>query len=249
MPPAPADPAWERARRRSSRRRTYLLGGAVAAAAAAVVAGLLVFLPSGSPPAHAGSGQGSPRGGTPTSSAAAPTPTGLVGSRIRDTSGLSLVVPTGWTSSQGSGESGYGACLTPQEFDGAACGHGGLEIQSWAKGEQPGYDTPTGWANYGDAGNLPGCVSDTTGDLTKAITADGVTVRGTRPVGGRTAVYREYRLQCRNGFSSTPRLWWLPQSGVLIETIELPDRYRATVDAIVRSIELSGYQRPDAQTG
>jgi hypothetical protein len=158
-------------------------------------------------------------------------------------------VPTGWTSSQGSSESGYGACLTPQEFDGSACGHGGLEIQAWAKGEQPGYDAPTGWANYGDAGNLPGCVSDTSGDLTKAITADGVTVRGTRPVGARTAVYREYRLQCRNGFSSTPRLWWLPQSGVLMETIELPDRYRDTVDAIVRSIELTGYERPDPPTG
>jgi eukaryotic-like serine/threonine-protein kinase len=257
MPPGPDDPAWEYARRRPSRRRTYLLGGGVAAAAvtAAVVAGLLVFLPSDSLLAHVGSGQASPRDGAPTSSApapstAAPTPTGLRGSRIHNNSGLSYVVPTGWTSTQSTGMSG-GAddCLTPQEFDKSICGHGGLEIQTWAKGEQPDYDTPTGWANYGDAGNLPGCVSDTSGDLTKAITADGVTVRGTRPVGGRTAVYREYRLQCRNGWSSTPRLWWLPQSGVLMETIELPDRYRDTVDAIARSIELTGYERPDPPTG
>jgi serine/threonine protein kinase len=257
MPPVPDDPAWEYARRRVSRRRTYLLGGGVAAAAvtAAVVAGLLVFLPSESLWAHAGSGQASPSAETPTSSApapstAAPAPTGLRGSRIHNNSGLSYVVPTGWTSTQSTGESG-GAddCLTPQEFDKSICGHGGLEIQSWAKGEQPDYDTPTGWANYGDAGNLPGCVPDTSGDLTKAITADGVTVRATRPVGDRTAVYREYRLQCRNGFSSTPRLWWLPQSGVLMETIELPDRYRDTVDAIARSIELTGYERPDPPTG
>jgi hypothetical protein len=262
MPPVPDDPAWEHARRRSSRRRTYLLGGGVAAAAvtAAVVAGLLVFLPSDSLLAHAGGGQASAGDGTPTTPApftAAPEPstpavgpTGLRGSRIHNNSGLSFVVPAGWTSTQATGESGGDDdCLTPQEFDKAICGHGGLEIQVWAKGEQPDYDTPTGWANYGDAGNLPACVTDTSGDLTKAITADGVTVRGTRPVGDRTAVYREYRLQCRNGFSSTPRLWWLPQSGVLLETIELPGRYRDTVDAIARSIELTGFERPDAPTG
>ncbi|MEV0407370.1 hypothetical protein [Actinoallomurus sp. NPDC050550] len=85
--------------------------------------------------------------------------------------------------------------------------------------------------------------------MTKAIIADGVTVRGTRPVGGQQAIYREYRFECRNGWRSTPRLWWLPQSGVLLETIELPDRYRTTVDAIARSIDLSAYQRPAQQTG
>ena len=248
IPSGPDDPAWEHARRRSSRRRTYLLGGGVAAAAA-VVAGLLVLLPTGSIFAHAGSRSASPGARTPASSTAAPTPAELHGSRIRNDSGLSYVVPTGWTSHQASGESGDDDCLTPQEFDGSICAHGGLTIQVWAKGEQPNYDDPKGWANSGDPGELTGCIPDASGDLTKAITADGVTVRGTRPMGGRTAVYREYRLQCRNGWKSTPRLWWLPQSGILLQTVELPDRYRDTVDAIARSIELTGYDRPDPPTG
>ena len=250
MPPGPDDPAWEHARRRSSRRRTYLLGGGAVAVTAAAVAGLLVFLPSTSLFAHAGSKPAASRTETPASSTSAtPTPTGLRGSRIRNDSGLSYVVPTGWTSHQAAGESGDNECLTPEEFDGSICAHGGLTIQVWAKGEQPDYDDAKGWASSGDAGGLTGCIPDTRGDLTKAITADGVTARGTRTVGGRTAVYREYRLQCRNGWKSTPRLWWLPQSGILLQTVELPDRYRDTVDAIARSVELTGYERPDPPAG
>ena len=248
LPLGPEDPAWEHVWRRPSRRGMYLLGRGIAAVAVAVaaVAGVLVSLPSHW--VHAGS--------TPTSSSMArsvasakPTATALRGSRINSSAGLSYVVPTGWTSSQSFGVSEADVCLVPQEFERSTCGHGGLSIQAWTKGEQPDYEAPTGWANFGDAGDLPGCVPDTTVDVTKAITADGVTVRGTRPVGDRRAIYREYRLQCRNGWRSTPRLWWLPQSGVLLETIELPDRYRAAVDAIARSIDLTGYDRPDAPTG
>ncbi|GAB2819312.1 hypothetical protein GCM10027176_24680 [Actinoallomurus bryophytorum] len=242
MPPGPDDPAWESARRRPSR-RTYLLGGGVAAAAvtAAVIAGLVVLLPSDS---QAGSGRASPRDKTPASSSAAST-NELRGSRVHNDSGLSYIVPTGWTSNRGSGEFAGDDCLTPKEFDRSICAHGGLAIQAWAKGEQPDYDGPKGWANSGDPGDLTSCIPDASGDLTKAITADGVTFRGTRPVGGQTAIYREYRLQCRDGFSSTPRLWWQPESGILLQTVELPERYRATVDAITRSIELTGYERPD----
>ena len=248
MSPGPEDPVWEHVRRRPSRRGTYLLGRGIAAAAGAVavVAGVLVFLSSHLGSVHAG--------GTPASSAAGRSgasakPTALRGRRINNSAGLSYVVPAGWISSRSFGVSEADVCLVPQELEKSTCGHGGLSIQVWPKGEQPDYEAPTGWANFGDAGDLPGCVPDTRVDVTKAIIADGVTVRGTRPVGDRMAIYREYRLQCRNGWRSTPRLWWLPQSGVLMETIELPDRYRATVDAIARSIDLTGYNRPGPSTG
>ncbi|WP_433191205.1 serine/threonine-protein kinase [Actinoallomurus sp. CA-150999] len=226
MPPTPEDPAWTSVRR-PSRRKAYLLGGGIAAAVTAAAAVTLVSLPSHGHPAA---------------------PTKLGGSRVAN-GGLSYILPTGWSSAESRRDAEIDVCVLPKEFATSGCGHGGLSIQAWPKGETPTYDSPTGWANSGDAGSIPGCMRDTgSGDMTKAITADGVTVRGTRPVGGRQAIYREYRFECRNGWRSTPRLWWLSQSGVLLETIELPDRYRTTVDAIARSIDLSAYQRPEQQT-
>jgi eukaryotic-like serine/threonine-protein kinase len=239
QPHRPEDPAWERARRRTAKRRSYVLGGAVAAAllVIAVVAGALVYLPS-----HTGSASA----GGPPSHSATPSPTALTGSRITNDAGLSYIVPTGWESSQAT-TSDTGVCLTPQQFKDATCMHGGVSVQAWAKGENADYDSPRGWAVSGDAGGLTGCLPDPNVDVAKAITTDGVAYRGKRSVGGRPAIYREYRLQCRNGWHSTPRLWWLPQAGVLVETVELPDGYRPTVDAIVQSFDLSGYQRPDRQ--
>jgi serine/threonine protein kinase len=240
VPPAFEDPAWASVRR-PSRRRAYLLGGGSAAAVVAAAVALVSLSSHGRPdrpqaPAHR-------------TASATPAPTGLTGSRVVN-GGLSYILPTGWTSTETRNGAETAVCLLPQELATSGCGHGGLSIQAWPKGEVPDYDAPTGWANSGDAGSIPGCMPDPgSGDVSTAIVADGVTVKSTRPVGGRQAVYREYRLQCRNGWHSTPRLWWLPQSGILLETIELPDRYRPIVDAIARSIDLSAYQRPEQQTG
>ncbi|MDN3353660.1 serine/threonine-protein kinase [Actinomadura sp. DC4] len=247
MPSAPDDPAWTSAPRRPSRRKAYLVGGGALATAALVAA--LVFVPSHFGSAHAGSSP-SASGDSKTEPATTPTPssTALQGSRVENL-GLSYIVPLGWTSSTSNMGDDTLICVRPQEFAKSSCGHGGLSIQVWAKGEQPEYEAPHGWATYGDVGEVPGCVPGSDGDFAKAVTREGVTVRGTRPVAGRTAVYREYRLDCRNGFSSTPRLWWLPSSGVLMETIELPDRYRDTIDAIAKSIDLTNYRRPDSSTG
>jgi len=261
IPPLHDDPAWARPARRKPREKAYLAGGGIALAlAVAVTAGLLGYLPSHLPGAHAEKSSSPQVGGaspspetkppadtrTPTGDGTRPadqTPTTLQGGRVSGKAGLSFVVPNGWTSAA-DGASDGDVCLRPPELKGATCGHGGVYIGVFSKSARPDYDGAKGWANYGDPGNLTSCITEEDDDPNQAITADGVTVRGTRPVGDRQAVYREYRLQCRNGWNSTPRLWWLPQSGVLLETIELPDRYRDTVDAIAKSVDLTDYQRP-----
>ena len=164
-------------------------------------------------------------------------PPPLQGRRVVLNGTVSAVLPTGWSVSGGAGVVGDTYCLLVPGHKDDNCMNYGALIEVWQNLSTSGVnvDDPMAWGGGGDVSALPQCFTDKTYSG-PGITSAVVTQRGFRPLGDRTAVYREYDVTCGSLARFHPRIWWLPTTKLMMTTAALPDRYRSTVDQIADSI-------------
>lgn len=174
-----------------------------------------------------------------TSSAGVSAPSGapLEGKRVAVVSGISAVVPTGWTVDSGLDEVGPFSCLyAPGHHPGDGCMRFGILIEAWyTDNGAPVLDSPDAWTGDVDPSALPApCFSPNSTNVT-GITSQTVDGPELRKLGDRSAMYRQYHVACGPYYSFHPRIWWLPKTRLMMTVVALPDQYRQTVDAIARS--------------
>ena len=65
------------------------------------------------------------------------------------------------------------------------------------------------------------------------------------PVGGKTAYRFDWQVRCHDGSSYTPRVWYLPRTGLLIRSLGVdPQQQQDVVEPLVRGLGLGGYRPP-----
>jgi hypothetical protein len=254
--PALDDPAWTRMGPPSSpaapaRRRlipVLMVGSAALAVVVAIAAMTMAYAQNGrgrnGPAADVQSGPhvmpfsagATTRSGVEPPPSKASVPPALKGSRVVLAGGISAVLPTGWSVRGGSDPGAEGYCFLIPGRSGDGCTNYGVLLELWQDDTSSlNVDDPMIWTGGSDVGALPQCFTDKTFSH-PGITSAVVTQRGFRPLGDRTAVYREYDVTCGSLARFSPRVWWLPTTKLMMTTVALPDRYRPTVDQIADSI-------------
>jgi eukaryotic-like serine/threonine-protein kinase len=161
------------------------------------------------------------------------TPPPLDGRRVALAGDVSVIVPAGWTLSGGDGGVGQQFCLLSPSHAQDGCVNYGVSFETWEDPDEADIDDPYIWE--GDTGALPQCFGHGDFDKGPGITST-ISARGSRPLGDRTAIYREYTVTCGSLASFNPRVWWLPTTRLMMTVVALSPSYRQTVDQIAASV-------------
>jgi serine/threonine protein kinase len=161
------------------------------------------------------------------------------GSRASLDSGVSALVPTGWSVKSGMDTIGQYICLLAPDRTGDNCMTSGVLIENWAGTEdQPDLEAPDAWAGASDESGLPQCF-DPKNPNAVGITSAAVSSSGLRKLGSRSAIFHQYHVACGPRVTFNPRIWWLPRTRLMMTIVTLPDRYLETVDEIAASIRFN----------
>lgn len=220
----------------ASRRHAPVRGAAVLAVAALLLAGCGSADSAGSPPPV-------PEPDTTysgvLSAAQAPAPEGFVPLNIE---GVRINAPEGWEVDQGGGQ----LCMRPPGQ--SECGYGAIEVRPRAAERDP--DT---WPKKGDAFHKDdGWAADTSKcrSLTTAAAGD-VGVRGaelnligdglTTHADGLKSHYSTWMVTCENDDTFEVRLWFLPQSDVVVYAWSVDQQYEGVYLAVAESMDVTEY--------
>lgn len=229
------DPAWAfvspdgapvRGERRRLRTPILLTLGGTLLGAAALAAVLASSHPGG--PRRAAHGSPAPSAGRSAESQ---------GSRVSLGPDVSAVVPAGWSVTSGTDDIGRYVCILAPGISGGSggeCMNHGVLLQKWTETD-PDLGEADAWMGDNDESALPQCFAPDQGGAI-GISSASVGGASSRRLGDRPAIYREYHVTCGADVTFTPRVWWLPQSRLMMTVVALPDRYRRTVDRIAASI-------------
>lgn len=213
--------------------------------AAAAAAGLLL-LAAGCGGGD-GDGGGDGAGGAPSVEGAYTGAVPAASASLSGTSfeGVAIGMPEGWSRSDGEGR----MCMDPPEGD--RCGYGSVQVYPKAA-ERDGQDWPAegtafneadGWRS-GDAscrapdgeGQEPGGAELTVGQPEVTEHADGL-----------RSHHRVWEVECDGGASFEVRMWFLPESDVMVYVPAVDPAYGPVYDQVAASMDVTEYKKARAQ--
>ncbi|MDA2811479.1 hypothetical protein O4J56_12630 [Nocardiopsis sp. RSe5-2] len=214
--------------------------------AAAAAAGLLL-LAAGCGGGDGGDGGGDGAGGAPSVEDAYTGAVPAASASLSGTSfeGVAIGMPEGWSRSEGGGR----VCLDPPE--GGDCGYGSVQVYPKAA-ERNGRDWPAkgtafnesdGWQGGDASCRAPEGEGQKPGGAELAVGPPEVTEHAD----GLKSHHRVWEVECDGGASFEVRMWFLPESDVMVYVPAVDPAYGPVYDQVAASMDVTEYKKARAE--
>ncbi|WP_017559727.1 hypothetical protein [Nocardiopsis baichengensis] len=159
--------------------------------------------------------------------------------------GVAIGMPEGWQRSDGQGR----ICMDPPE--GERCGYGSVQLYPQAA-ERNGADWPAkgsafnkadGWNGGGATCRAPDGEGQSPGDAEMTVGSPEVTEHAD----GLKSHHRVWEVSCDGGASFEVRMWFLPESDVMLYVPAVEPAYAQVYDQVAASMDVTEYKKRRAQ--
>ncbi|MDA2804332.1 hypothetical protein [Nocardiopsis suaedae] len=159
--------------------------------------------------------------------------------------GVAIGMPEGWSRSDGNGR----MCMDPPE--GERCGYGSVQLYPKAA-ERHGGDWPAkgtaynendGWRGGDASCRAPGAEGQKPGGAELTVGPPEVTEHAD----GLRSHHRVWEVECDGGASFEVRMWFLPDSDVMVYVPSVDPAYGPVYDQVAASMDVTEYKKARAE--
>lgn len=159
--------------------------------------------------------------------------------------GVAIGMPEGWQRSDGQGR----ICMDPPE--GERCGYGSVQLYPQAAernadgwpAEGAAFNQAGGWNGGGATCRAPDGEGQSPGEAEMTVGSPEVTEHAD----GLRSHHRVWRVSCDGGASFEVRMWFLPESDVMLYVPAVEPAYAQVYDDVAASMDVTEYKKRRAQ--